>query len=111
MAMRDESLVPEAKADSTQPYNAIPVKAELREILMQAETICRDAGTTLKNVVRIQQFHTDLADLSAALEVWSGVTDGMALPLSPIEVPWLPVPGAALQLDLWVYAPDQNAQL
>jgi hypothetical protein len=31
--------------------------------------------------------------------------DGNALPLSPIEVPWLPVPGARLQVDLWVYAP------
>ena len=106
MAVRDGSLVSGAKADPTQPFYAIPVKAELREILRQAETICHAAGTTLKNAVRIQQFHADLADLPATLEVWSEATDGMPLPLSPIEVNWLPVPDARLQLDLWVYIPE-----
>jgi enamine deaminase RidA (YjgF/YER057c/UK114 family) len=79
MAMRDGSLLPESKVDPTQPFYAIPVKAELREILTQAEAICRDAGTSLKDAVRIQQFHTDLA------EGRNG-----PLPLSPVEVPWLP---------------------
>ena len=82
------------------------MKAELREILSQAETICQAAGTSLKNAVRIQQFHSDLADLPAALEVWSEAMDGAPLPLSPIEVPWLPVPDARLQVDLWVYVPE-----
>ena len=91
--------------DATQPFFSIPVKAELREILSQAEAICRAAGTALRNAVRIQQFHSDLADLPAALEVWAEATDNMPLPLSPVEVPWLPVPGARLQLDLWVYVP------
>jgi enamine deaminase RidA (YjgF/YER057c/UK114 family) len=49
MAMRDGSLLPEAKVDPTQPFYANPVKAELREILTQAEAICRHAGTSLKN--------------------------------------------------------------
>jgi enamine deaminase RidA (YjgF/YER057c/UK114 family) len=105
MAVRDGALVPQAKADPTQPFHAIPVKVELREILAQAATICRAAGTSLKNSVRIQQFHTDLTDLAPALEVWSEAMDGMPLPLSAIEVPWLPAPGARLQLDLWVYVP------
>ena len=105
MAVRDGSLAPEAKSDPTQPFYAIPVKAELREILEQAEAICKAAGTTLKNAVRIQQFHADLTDLPATLEVWSEAMEGQALPLSPIDVPWLPVPDARLQLDLWVYVP------
>ncbi len=105
MAVRDGSLIAAAKRDPAQPFFAIPVKAELREILAQAETICRAAGTTLKNAVRIQQFHTDLADLAPALEVWSEAMDRAPLPLSAIEVAWLPVPDARLQLDLWVYVP------
>jgi enamine deaminase RidA (YjgF/YER057c/UK114 family) len=105
MAVRGGALVPEAKADPAQPFYAIPAKAELREILKQAETICQAAGTSLKNAVRIQQFHSDLADLPATLEVWSEAMDGAALPLSPIEVPWLAVPDARLQVDLWVYVP------
>ena len=105
MAVRDGALVPQAKADPRQPFYAIPMKAELREILRQAETICRAAGTSLKNAVRIQQFHSDLADLPASLEVWSEAMDGAPLPLSPIEVPWLALPDARLQIDLWVYIP------
>ena len=105
MAVRDGALIPEARTDPTQPFYAIPVKRELEDILAQAEAICRAAGTTLKNAVRIQQFHSDLADLPATLEVWSDATDGMPLPLSPVELPWLPVPGARLQVDLWVYIP------
>ncbi len=105
MAVRNGSLVADARTDREQPFYAIPVKAELREILSQAETICRAAGTSVKNAVRIQQFHSDLGDLPAALEVWSEAMDGNPLPLSPIEVPWLPVPEACLLVDLWVYVP------
>ncbi len=106
MAVRDGALVPQAQTDATQPFFAQPVKAELREILDQAEAICRAAGTSLQNAVRIQQFHSDLADLPAALDVWSEAMDGAPLPLSAVEVPWQPVPGARLQVDLWVYIPD-----
>jgi enamine deaminase RidA (YjgF/YER057c/UK114 family) len=110
MAVRNGSLVAQARSDPAQPFYAMPVKAELREILDHAETICKAAGTSLQNAVRIQQFHADLADLPAALEVWSEAMDGRPLPLSAIEVPWLPVPDARLQLDLWVYVPDENAR-
>ena len=105
IAVRDGALIPAARVDPAQPFYAIPVKAELREIIAQAQAICESAGTQLSNTVRIQQFHADLTDLPATLEVWSEAMDGGALPLSAIEVPWLPVPGARLQLDLWVYAP------
>ena len=109
MAVCNGSMAPGTKSDPTQPFYAIPVKAELREILAQAEAICRAAGTSLKNAGRIQQFHADLADLPATLEVWSEAMDGMPLPLSPVEVAWLPVPEARLQIDLWVYAPECTA--
>jgi enamine deaminase RidA (YjgF/YER057c/UK114 family) len=108
MAVRDGSLVPAAKPDPAQPFYASPAKIELREILAQAEAICAAAGTTLRNAVRIQQFHADLSDLPATLEVWSEAMDGMPLPLSPVEVSWLPVPDARLQVDLWVYVPERG---
>ena len=59
-----------SEAAMRQPFFASPLKAEMRSILRQAEAICRRAGTTLKNAVRIQQFHTKLEDLPWALEVW-----------------------------------------
>ena len=106
MALEDGRLIDEARLDERQPFYGIPVKAEMRSIIRQAEAICRSAGTSLRNAVRIQQFHTSLTDLPAAIEVWDEAMDHAPLPLSPIEVPWLPVPGARVQVDLWVHVPD-----
>jgi len=56
-------------------------------------------------MVRLQLFFTDLSELPLAIEAWSGELDGLPLPLSAIEVDWLPVPGARLLADIWVHAP------
>jgi enamine deaminase RidA (YjgF/YER057c/UK114 family) len=105
-ALKNGRLIDEAKVDERQPFYGIPIKAELRAIIEQADAICRSAGTSLRNAVRIQQFHTNLADLPAAIEVWNEAMDQAPLPLSPIEVAWLAVPGARVQVDLWVYVPS-----
>jgi enamine deaminase RidA (YjgF/YER057c/UK114 family) len=105
MAMEGGRLIDEAQVDPRQPFYGIPIKAEMRSIIRQAEAICRAAGTSLRNAVRIQQFHTDLADLPAAIEVWDEAMDRAPLPLSPVETAWLPVPGARVQVDLWVSVP------
>lgn len=105
MAVEDGALIAGAKMDERQPFFASPFKTELRCILRQAEEICRAAGSSLRNVVRIQQFHGDLRDFPAALEVWHEALDGEAIPISAIEVAWLPVPGARVMVDLWVHIP------
>jgi enamine deaminase RidA (YjgF/YER057c/UK114 family) len=105
MAVEGGRLIAEATPDVRQPFYGIPVKAELRSIIRQAEAICRAGGTSLYNTVRIQQFHLDLADMPATLEVWDEAMSHAPLPISPIEVPWLPVPGGRIQVDLWVYVP------
>ncbi|WP_372621936.1 Rid family hydrolase [Falsiroseomonas sp.] len=104
MAMRDGSLVPGARRDPGQPYFAIPVKAEIEAILQDAEAICRAAGTSVAQVVRMQMFLADLADLPACIEAAHDALGGRPLPLSAIEVPWLPVPEARVLMDLWVHA-------
>ena len=105
MGMEDGRLTAQASLDPRQPFYGIPVKAELRSIIAEADAICRAAGTSLANAVRIQQFHTDLADLPPAIEAWSAALDGAPLPLSAIEVPWLPTPDARVMVDLWVHVP------
>ena len=110
MAVEGGRLIPEAAVDVRQPFYGIPVKDELRSIIRNAEAICRAAGTSLRNMVRILQFHLDLADLPATLEVWDEAMSHAPLPLSPIEVPWLPVPGGRIQVDLWVYVPKADAK-
>ena len=110
MAVESGRIIDEARTDPRQPFYGIPVKAELRSIIRQAEAICRTAGTSLRNAVRIQQFHLDLADLPATLEVWDEAMSHAPLPLSPVEVAWLPVPGGRIQVDLWVYVPRNNKE-
>jgi hypothetical protein len=56
-------------------------------------------------MVRLQLFLTDLSELAPAIEAWSSALDGLPLPLSAIEVDWLPVPGARILADIWVHAP------
>ena len=79
--------------------------SQMARILACAERLCHKAGTALGNVVRAQQFHTDLADFDAAWQAWDARLPGQHLPFSAIEVPALGVPGARVMLDLWVYIP------
>ena len=99
------ALAAGAKIDERQPYFGSAVQLQMEHMLVQAERICRKAGTSLTNVVRAQQFHTNLADFNAAWQVWDKHLPGQHLPFSAIEVPALAVPGAVVMLDLWVYVP------
>ncbi len=83
---------------------------QMDHMLAQAERICRKAGTSLANAVRIQQFHTDLAGFDRAWQAWHKHLPGRHLPFSAIEVPALAVPGAVVMLDLWVYVPQRESK-
>lgn len=85
---------------------ALAVRSQQMDFILEnAERICRKAGTSLSNVVRAQQFHTDLAQFKAAWKAWDKRLPGQYLPYSAIEVPALAVPGALVMLDLWIYVP------
>ncbi len=100
-----DGLLAELDSPPQAPFAAIPIKDQVRAIAARAQAICRQAGTDLANVVRLQLFLTDLTELPLAIEAWSSALDGLALPLSAIEVDWLPVPGARILADVWVHAP------
>lgn len=99
------ALAAEARTDPRQPCFGSAVQLQMDYLLAQAQRICRKAGTSLANVVRAQQFHTNLADFNAAWQSWDRHLPGRYLPFSAIEVPALGVPGAVVMLDLWIYAP------
>lgn len=80
-------------------------RLQMEYMLEQAQRICAKAGTSLANVVRAQQFHTDLAGFDGAWQAWQKHLPGQHIPFSAIEVPALAVPGAVVMLDLWVYVP------
>lgn len=105
LAIDENGLVDAARIDPRQPYFGSSVQSQMHAMLENAQKICRAAGTTLANVVRIQQYHTDLREFHAACQVWEQHLPGQPLPFSAVKVPFLPVPGCTVQLDLWVYVP------
>ena len=105
LAIDRNGLIDAARVDPAQPLFGSSVQAQMDHMLGNAQKLCEAAGTSLANVVRIQQFHTDLKDFYPAYQVWEQHLPGQYLPYSAVEVPFLPVPGCTVQLDLWVYVP------
>lgn len=105
LAADDKGLAASARIDPAMPYFGSSTAAQMEVMLANAQKICRAAGTSLANVVRIQQYHTDLSGFYPAYQVWERHLPGQYLPFSAVQVPFLPVPGCSVQLDLWVYAP------
>ena len=105
MASDANGVLADMNDDARAPFTAIPIKDQVRAIAARAQAICRQAGADLANVARLQLFLTDLSELPSAIEAWSSALDGLALPLSAIEVNWLAVPGARVLADIWVHAP------
>ncbi|HYK14049.1 MAG TPA: Rid family hydrolase [Burkholderiales bacterium] len=105
LAIDRNGLIDAARVDPAQPLFGSSVQAQMDHMLGNAQRLCEAAGTSLANVVRIQQFHADLKDFYPAYQVWEQHLPGQYLPYSAVEVPFLPVPGCTVQLDLWVYVP------
>lgn len=106
MAAGAEGLIPAAAPDPGQPWFSSCAEAQAEYILDGAERLCAAAGTSLANVARAQLFFTDLAEFYPVYRVWERRLGGAALPFSAVEVPApLPVPGATVLMDIWVYAP------
>jgi enamine deaminase RidA (YjgF/YER057c/UK114 family) len=105
LAIDENGLIDAARMDPKQPYFGSSVQSQMHAMLESAQRICRAAGTSLANAVRIQQYHTDLSEFHAAYQVWEQHVPGQHLPFSAVKVPFLPVPGCSVQLDLWVYVP------
>ncbi len=101
-----QGLVERARLDPQQPYYGSSIEAQMAYLLAVADTVCRQAGTSLANVVRIQQMHTDLTEFYPACQQWQRRLPGVPLPMAAFQVPGpLLVPGCTVQLDLWVYVP------
>ena len=106
MAIDENGLVEAAAIDPGQPHYQSSAAAQAECILDNAEKLCRAAGTSLANVVRVQQFHTDIGEFYPVHRAWQRRLGDRALPFTAVEVPSpLAVPGCTLLMDLWVYAP------
>ena len=106
MANDENGLVANTRTDPRQPWFGSGAAAQAECIIDHASRLCEAAGTSIANAVRIQQFHTDMAEFYPVYKVWERVLDGAPVPFSAVEVPSpLPVPDATLLMDIWVYCP------
>ena len=92
--------------DAHDHYVTGAIQDQARQTFENLRVILEAAGSSLANVVRVLQFHTDIAEFYPVYKVWERCLGGRPLPFSAIEVPApLPVPGATVMIEAWAYAP------
>ena len=106
MAFDGQGLAASATADPRQPHFSSSPEAQAEFIIDNIEKLCDAAGTSLANIVRVLQFHTDIREFYPVYKVWERRLGGRPVPFSAVEVPApLPVPGATVLIEAWAYAP------
>jgi enamine deaminase RidA (YjgF/YER057c/UK114 family) len=106
MAADRDGLLPSAAVDPRQPYFSSSPEAQADAIIDDIARLCEAAGTSLANVARLLLFLTDIGEFYPVYKVWERRLGGRPLPFSAVEVPGpLPVPGATVMMEAWVYAP------
>lgn len=93
-------------ADKALPYFGIAARAQMEHIVDAVKAVCAAGGTQIENVVRIHQFHADLAEFPTMHRPWQEALGGAPIPFTAIGVPAsLPVPACSVIVDPWIYAP------
>ena len=88
------------------PYFGGAARAQMDCIVNALKAVCTAGGARIDNVVRIHQFHTDLAEFYVMHRAWQAALDGAPVPFTAIRVPaTLPVPACSVMVDAWIYAP------
>jgi enamine deaminase RidA (YjgF/YER057c/UK114 family) len=91
-------------ADPDFPFQAAAGRVQTEVLLRNVDALCRAAGGTLQDVVRVQTHFTDLAHFDAAHEVWQRTFTEIppAWTITQVKGP-LPVRGAVLLSDVMAY--------
>jgi enamine deaminase RidA (YjgF/YER057c/UK114 family) len=105
MAADRDGLLPTAAVDRRQPYFLSAPQAQAEAIVDSIARLCTAANTSLENAVRVMLFFTDISEFYPVYKVWERRLGGRPLPFCAVEVPGpLPVPGATVMMETWVYA-------
>jgi enamine deaminase RidA (YjgF/YER057c/UK114 family) len=106
MAIDRDGLAPAAAVDPRQPHFSSSAEMQAEIIAGNIAKLCEAAGTAIGNLVRLLIFLTDMRDFYMVYKAFERRIGGRPLPFSAIETPApLPVPGATMQIEAWVYAP------
>jgi enamine deaminase RidA (YjgF/YER057c/UK114 family) len=101
-----EGAVAQVRAAAGLKYFGVPAQHEMRTILAAADDICRTAGASIANLLRVNHFVGDLAVVYPALRGWQEKLAGAPIPFGAVRTPSpLPVPGCTIVADMWVYHP------
>jgi enamine deaminase RidA (YjgF/YER057c/UK114 family) len=106
MAADRDGLLSAAAVDPRQPHFSSSPEMQAEAIIDNIVRLCAAGGTSLANVVRVLLFLTDIGAFYPVYKAWERRLGGRPLPFSAVEVPGpLPVPGATVMMEAWVYAP------
>ena len=106
MATDKGGLVASAATDPRQPHFSSSPEAQADVILDNMARLCKAAGTSLANTVRVLLSLIDMREFYPVYKAWERRLGGQPLPFSAVEVPGpLPVPGATVMMEAWVYCP------
>lgn len=84
----------------------VPARAQMKHIVDALKAVCAAGGTSIENVLRIHQFHTDLTEFYSMHRPWQDALGGAPVPFTAVRVPSpLPVPACSVIVDPWFYAP------
>jgi enamine deaminase RidA (YjgF/YER057c/UK114 family) len=101
-----EGAIPPVRDTAGLKYFGAPAQHEMRAILAAADDICRTAGASLSNLLRVNHFVGDLAVVYPALRAWQEKLSGAPIPFGAVRTPSpMPVPGCNIVADMWVYHP------
>jgi enamine deaminase RidA (YjgF/YER057c/UK114 family) len=107
MAVDDAGPIEGIRAGQGMPYLGTRARSQMDYIVDAVKKVCAAGGTTIANVVRIHQFHTDLAEFYPMHRPWQEALAGAPVPFTAVRVPpALPVPACSVIVDPWIYAPD-----
>jgi enamine deaminase RidA (YjgF/YER057c/UK114 family) len=73
-------------------------------IYEHAEAIAKAAGTSMRNVVRIDYWVSDIREFPGVMMAWAGRYGNAPHPFACVVTPKLPAPGATVMADFWFHA-------
>jgi enamine deaminase RidA (YjgF/YER057c/UK114 family) len=106
MAVDSTGVLPAIRQRESLRHLGVPARAQMQYIVDALKAVCAAGGTTIENVARVHQFHSDLADFYPMHRPWQEALQGAPVPFTAVRVPSpLAVPACSVVVDAWFYAP------
>jgi enamine deaminase RidA (YjgF/YER057c/UK114 family) len=99
---RDGTVAGLAQGDNF-PGLGLRSQLQANTIYDHAEAIAKAAGTSMRNVARIDYWVSDIREFAGVALAWAGRYGKAPHPLVCVATPKLPAPGATVMADFWFY--------